>query len=95
VRNIGDDSVDLYYCKDISTIVLSFERVTRKWGRYKELAEILRFGETGKSKRQVEEQDPIQTRTRKTGECGTPSALCSTRQTELDGPDRRIRGLDR
>ena len=45
-RNIENDSMDLDYCQGISTIILSFERETRKWSGWKELAGILQFGET-------------------------------------------------
>jgi hypothetical protein len=45
-RNIEDDSMDLDYCQGISTIVLSFERETRKWSGWKELAGIYKFDET-------------------------------------------------
>ena len=71
--------MDFYYCQGISTIVLSFERETRKWSRYKELAGILQFGETGREEGKARTRTQFKTRTRKTGECGTPSALCSTR----------------
>jgi hypothetical protein len=38
--------MDLDYCQGISTIVLSFERETRKSRDWKELAGVLQFGET-------------------------------------------------
>jgi hypothetical protein len=46
--SIGNGSTDFDYCQGISTIILSFERETRKWSGWKGLAGICEFGETGK-----------------------------------------------
>jgi hypothetical protein len=44
--SMGDGSTDFDYCQGISTIILSFERETRKWIGWKGLAGIWEFGET-------------------------------------------------
>ncbi len=44
--NMGNGSMDFDYCQGNSTIILSFERETRKWSGWKGLEEISEFDET-------------------------------------------------